>query len=155
MRKLSIMLFVLAVTAAACGGGSDTKTNASGTNTTGTLKANASASASVSANDYCGLQGKYAGLRNFTPTADRNTIKAQLEAVKAARDEAVAKAPAEIKADVRVLADAYDPFIAVMANANYDISKINFTDPALTKIATPEVQTAAQHLAAWAQTHCK
>jgi hypothetical protein len=154
MRRLLITLFAAGLTLAACGGSDTKSTNASASNTTVAGAAVADSSGGGSSK-YCGLEAKYSGLKDLNPTAgNADSIKATLETARTALKEAVAVAPTEIKADVRVLADAYDPFITALAKVNYDFTKVNFSDPAFAKLSSAEVQAAAQRVSDWAKTHC-
>jgi hypothetical protein len=147
-----MLLFVLALGAAACGGGDDNKsTNASDSDSTNTTEAASSAGGTGA---YCGLAAKYQGLEKLNPSGDINSIRASLEAARDALDRAVDVAPTEIKADVRVIADAYRPFIAALVKVNFDFTKINPSDPGFVGIQKPEVAAAAQRIAAWSSAHC-
>jgi imidazolonepropionase-like amidohydrolase len=151
MRKLVILLLTALFGLAACG--SDSKTeNASDTGDAVTTEVPDSKGG---ADAYCGLATKYSGLEKaFTPGADAATLKSSLETAKNALDDAVKVAPSEIKADVKVIANAYGPFIEAMAKANFDFTKVNPQDPAFADIQKPEVAEAAQRIEAWGKAHC-
>jgi hypothetical protein len=152
MRKLVVLLLTALLGLAACG--SDDKTeNASDSDAVTTTEAESSSSGDGDA--YCGLATKYSGLEKaFNPGADAANLRSSLETAKDALDDAVKVAPSEIKADVRVIADAYGPFIDAMAKANFDFTKINPQDPAFAEIQKPEVASAAQRIEAWGKAHC-
>jgi hypothetical protein len=154
MRKLVVLLLasLFVIGLAACGGGGDDKVStASDSDSTATTKAS---SGDGGGGAYCGLAAKYSGLQNFNPSGDAASIRATLENAKAALDESVRVAPSEIKADVRVIADAFGPFIEALAKANYDFTKLNPQDPAFAKIQDPQVTAASQRITAWAKAHC-
>ncbi|MEY2476966.1 MAG: hypothetical protein QOG87_2281, partial [Actinomycetota bacterium] len=119
MRKLVVLLFAVMFGVAACGsdGGDE---NASETGSTETTDA-PSDSGDKDGKAFCGLEAKYSGLdSSFAPGTDAATLRNSLETAKDALDEAVEVAPSEIKADVKVIADAYGPFIEAFAKANFD-----------------------------------
>ncbi|MDQ1372752.1 MAG: hypothetical protein QOJ09_90 [Actinomycetota bacterium] len=154
MRKLAMTLFVFAVTLAACGGSDNPATNAAGSKST-TTKAGVSASASASASaKFCGLSDKYSGLQTTSPNLDAAALRKQMETAKTALQEAVSAAPSEIKADLRIVADAYVPFIDALAKANFDFTKVNPQDAAFAKMQDPSVAAAATRIGDWAKAHC-
>jgi hypothetical protein len=152
MRKLVVLLLTALLGLAACG--SDSKTeNASDTGDAVTTEKPDSSDGGGDA--YCGLATKYSGLEKaFTPGGDAATLRQSLETAKDALADAVKVAPSEIKADVKVIADAYGPFIDAMAKANFDFTKINPQDPAFAEIQKPEIAAAAQRIEAWGKAHC-
>ena len=153
MRKLVVLLFTLlfVLGLAACGGGDDKTTTASDSDSTATTKGEDS---SGDGGAYCGLAAKYQGLQNFNPSGDTASIRSTLENAKAALNDAVRVAPSEIKADVRIIADAFGPFIEALAKVNYDFTKLNPQDPAFAKIQDPSVTAASQRITAWGKAHC-
>ncbi len=154
MRKLVVLLFAVVFGLTACGGSDDKVDNASEVETADATDA-PSSSGDGKNGTYCGLATKYSGLENsFGPGADANTLKASLETAKDALADAVKVAPSEITADVKVIADAYGPFIDAMAKADFDFTKINPQDPAFADIQKPEVAAAAQKIEAWGKANC-
>jgi hypothetical protein len=154
MRKLFVLLLTALLGLAACG--SDDKTeNASDTDAVTTTEAASGDDGGGGVDAYCGLSAKYAGLdKAFQPGADAASLRSTLETAKDALNEAVKAAPSEIKADVKVIADAYGPFIDAMAKANFDFTKINPQDPAFADIQKPEVAAAAERISEWGTAHC-
>ena len=151
MRKLVVLLFALMFGLAACGS-DDGSENASETGSSETTDAPKSSGGSSA---YCGLESKYSGLEDsFTPGTDAATLRTSLETAKDALAEAVKVAPSEIKADVKLIADAYSPFIEALAKANFDFTKINPQDPAFANIQKPEIAAAGQRVEAWSKANC-
>jgi hypothetical protein len=154
MRKLAVLLFAFTFGVAACGGSDDGAQNASDSDATDTTEAKKS-SGDGSASKFCGLESKYSGLDStLTPGTDAATIRKSLEQAKDALDEAVDVAPGEIKADVKVIADAYSPFIEALAKADFDFTKVNPQDPAFANIQKPEVAAAGERIETWTKANC-
>jgi hypothetical protein len=152
MRRLTVLLLITVLGLVACG--SDDKTeNASDSDAATTTEA--AASGGGDAKDFCGLSSKYENLQNFDPSADAATVRETLEATRDALDESVDAAPGEIKADVKIVTDAYGPFIESLAKVNFDFTKVDAADPSLAKVSTPEVQAAAERVDAWVDANCK
>jgi hypothetical protein len=155
MRKLVVLLAAALYFVAACGGSDDKTENASDSEAVTTTQASSSDDGGGGGDAYCGLAAKYSGLENsFAAGADAASLRSSLEKAKDALDDAVKVAPSEIKADVKVIADAYGPFIDAMAKANFDFTKLNPQDPAFAEIQKPEVAAAAQRIEAWGKAHC-
>ena len=154
MRKLVTLLFAVLFGVAACGGSDNKTENASDTNDVTTTEASGSSDGD-GGDAYCGLAAKYSGLENsFTPGADAAQLRSALETSKDALADAVKVAPSEIKADVKLIADAYVPFIEAMAKANFDFTKLNPQDPAFANLQKPEIAAASQRIEAWSKANC-
>ena len=153
MRRLAVLLLIALLGLAACG--SDDKTeNASDSDAVTTTEAEASGGGD--AKDFCGLESKYTGLEDsFRPGADAASVRASLETAQDALDDGVRLAPSEIKADMKIIADAFGPFIEAMAKANFDFTKVNPEDPAFANVQKPEVQAASARIDAWVDANCK
>lgn len=160
MRKITLGLVGLAAVLAACGGG--TKTTATGTQppSTGTSKP---VTGSAAGSDYCKLAKTYQAKSDEFTKAFQNVDFSKPESFKAAFQKlvpqfkqavaaALAVAPGEIKADLRLVSDAFLKYVTVLEKANYDFTKISPDD--LKSLTDPKVQSAAQRLTKYGSDKC-
>jgi len=166
MRRVRIVAAAAAVMAATasmagCGGGSAkpaaTATTVAAEGATLTTMAGATTASTFTGKgsaEFCGLaktyQDRITGLA--TRLSDPTQLKPFLDELSKAVKQAVDVAPAEIKADVKVLADAATSYVDAFAKAGYDYTKLSPDAPQ--KLATPEVQAAAARLSAYSKNVC-
>jgi hypothetical protein len=79
--------------------------------------------------------------------------KAQVDALSAQLDEAVAKAPADIKDDVQVLAGAVRPLFDAIRKSGYDLNNLDLSALPATAGDT-KVQDALQHVTTFVKDRC-
>jgi hypothetical protein len=154
MRKLIATLGLAVLLLGACGGGNDNKsTNANASSDT----TEAAASGGANFTDFCGAKAAFgAGASATAP--DPNAMKNAA----ANLDKAVQYAPSEIKGDVKIVADAFRPFLQVMASVNYDFTKL-MSDPSKqqqiqalsAKFNEADVKAASDRINAYVTAHCK
>jgi ABC-type glycerol-3-phosphate transport system substrate-binding protein len=146
-----------AITLAACGGGSSNDradapatTRLSDTQSAGTGPPDTNFTGAGSG-DYCRLARAYAtSAQKFT--APTNAAELRQVFADASRDinAAAAVAPAEIKADVQVVAQGLSAIIAGMEAADYDLTRLATTPPSL----PPNFDAASVRLEAYARDVC-
>lgn len=103
---------------------------------------------------FCNLAKTYSDQSKTLSTATTPTqLRTTLRDGRAAIDQAVSAAPAEIKSDVAVLAAAFGDVVDAFDKAGYDPNKVPAT--ALAKLQAPEFQTATIRLQAYLRTICK
>ncbi|MGH9278488.1 MAG: hypothetical protein ACRD12_10355, partial [Acidimicrobiales bacterium] len=67
----------------------------------------------------------------------------------------LAVAPAEIRADVKVLSDGLDRLIAVLAKYDYDSGRLAEAPDDLSSIDTPDFEAAGARVEAYTQRECR
>ncbi|HEX9695571.1 MAG TPA: hypothetical protein VGB64_04565 [Actinomycetota bacterium] len=125
MRKQAIVGMLLAAVLAACGGGSKV-----GDNTADAGQSNAPTTAPPQAAgggdcDYAKkFQENSEALGSQAGATGPDAVKKQMLDAAKAMDEAVSLAPAEIRPDVKKLADIYGQMINALAKYDFDYTKI-------------------------------
>lgn len=108
---------------------------------------------------FCGEWGALAAqsARLTAPTGPSTNVKESFEVANAYMKALADKAPAEIKGDFQVYAKFWSDYSAVMAKANYDMTKIA-TDPEMQKameaMADPKLDKAGANISAWIEKNC-
>lgn len=161
MARTRIPLLACAVALillSACGGGGDKKeaapttaapaaTAAPGASTAPTFSGQGSA-------QFCGLARTYN--ERFTSVSP-NATPAQLRTVaregQTALTEAVRSAPAEIKADLEVLARTFTTLLAELEKVNFEITRL--PPAAIQALSTPEFQASTVRFQAYLRDVCK
>ena len=87
------------------------------------------------------------------PGGSTAQLKADLEKADKAIHKAVDVAPAEIKPDVKVIADGFTTVVSAIAGVNYDLTKV--PPEALATFQTPEFSNSAARLQAYMTDVCK
>jgi hypothetical protein len=156
MRRLVLgMGLVAAIGLTGCGGGgSDNKaaptTVATSPATTVVVTGNDQA-----ATPFCQLARtyteKFAALLPAASANDAAKLKAVTTDAEAAIRQAKATAPAEIKADVTVVATTASDALTALQKNNFDLSK---TPEAVTKLQDPAFQASFTKLNNYARAHC-
>ena len=154
MRRLPIGIAVFAVLVLTGCGGGDSDETATTTPPTTTAEATNPTFSGAGSGRYCQLVATYSdrvsGLSRATSTpAQVRQLSTELGS---AIQEAVAVAPAEIKADVSLVAAAATDFLAGLERAGYDLNKV--PPESLQKFQAPDVQAATQRVTAYGQTVC-
>ncbi|MFN2609108.1 MAG: hypothetical protein ABR511_14645 [Acidimicrobiales bacterium] len=142
---------LLALTLAACGGGSTT-TSATPTSATPTTATTAAPTGQGS--QFCSLIKTYrdrlAGLSGARSTPAQ--IRQFATDLGTAIQQAVAVAPAEIKADATLVAGAAGDYLAALKAAGYDLSKL--PSSASARFSAPDVAAASTRLQDYANRTC-
>lgn len=160
MRRLSVAVAGAAIALAACGGG-ETPTAASGTKATSSPASKAVSGAAGS--DYCKLAKEYQarsdeftkafqGIDFSKPESFRAAFQKLIPQFKEAVAAALAVAPGAIKADLKLVSDAFLTYVGLLEKVKYDFSKLSPED--LQSLTDPKVQAAAQNLAKYGQEKC-
>jgi hypothetical protein len=136
MRKLGVLVVVVVLAlGAACGGDDGDGASASG---------------------FCAAQAKNVdALQQQQPTSTPASLKELYERLDDTLDEAVDKAPSEIKDDMQTVADAYKPFVDELRKVDYDFTKLNFQSEAFQKLSSQEMRDATQRISAYYERTCK
>jgi hypothetical protein len=151
-----VVLLVLA----GCSSGGDDKaaptTTAAGTPSTGptsTVRPVDTSFTGQNSTQFCTLARTYND--RFTQVGT-NPTPAQLRIVaregQTAITQAVTAAPAEIKNDVQVLANAFGSLLSELEKVNYDVSKL--PPSAVTSLTAPEFQASTTRFQAYLRTVC-
>ena len=169
LRKLAILLVLVAFGAAACGssskgasgttsstaaGSGSTPTAGGGTTTTGAPTTTGKVSGDSGSN-FCDLVRNYVGTfkgTNFTGTTD---LKALYQNVGPALQHAESVAPSAIKPDFQTFLTAFNPILTTLAKYDYDFTKIPQSDYAsFQSMGTPAVKAASAHIEAYVEQVC-
>jgi hypothetical protein len=143
---------------AGCGGSStDTATKASSTTAPVGGEATATTAPGYSGRGsarFCALLSTYsARLQDLgAKLGDPSQLKPYLQELSSDIKQAESAAPAEIKADVQLLAGVYNDFLAAVDKAGYDFTKVPAA--AREKLQSAEVQAATARLSAYGTTVC-
>ena len=155
MRRAVATMGLLTLLLAGCGGDSDDAAPGAGPTTTAAAATPGSVDTDFTGQDserFCELLRTYNTRFEGLGITDPTQLKALATEAEAALREAVALAPAEVKGDVNVVAAASTGFFKVLAQANYDFTRV--TPDALAGLQTPEVQASTQRLGAYGQKVC-
>jgi len=115
--------------------------------------------ASVAAQEFCGVVQQQRAVLQGTELAgllaggNADAWKAYLDKVTAMNQQLVDTAPAEIKADVKILQDTTVALKAKLAAVNYDVSKVG-TAQLVQILQTPERKAATAAIVAYVKTNC-
>ncbi len=134
-----------------CGGGSDD--DAAPASTTAPPPTSAVVGNDQAGAPFCQLYRTYAEKFSSLLAAanDPVRLKAATTDAEAAIRQSQATAPAEIKADVTVVATAAGQALTALQKNNFDLSR---TPEALTRLQEPAVQTSVAKLGTYARAHC-
>jgi hypothetical protein len=140
-----VLVSLTALLLTGCAAGNQNRASARSSGTTASPVATSPASgagASESASEYCALAGPANAALAASAEANGDTpAGAQL---KTNLEEALAKAPAEIKGDVQVMADIEIPILDGKVPQD-QIEK---------HVGDPRMQNAVRHIAEWSRAHC-
>ncbi len=148
-----LVVGIVAVVALAACGGSDKKattTTISPLTTTKSIDTNFTGAGSA---EFCDLAKTLNTDISGATGGSTAQLKADLEKADAAIHRAVDIAPAEIKPDVKVIADSFTTAVTAIAGANYDLTKV--PPAALATFQTPEFSNSAARLQAYMTDVCK
>jgi len=141
-----VVAVVVAAIIAGCGGGGSAKST--------TASTAAGDSATQGPDEFCGLIKTYsdrlAGLSQASSTPTQ--IRSFAQDLGSAITSAVAAAPADIKADVTVVAGAADDYLASLKSADYDLAKL--PPDAAQGFQAPDVAAAAARLQTYSHDVC-
>lgn len=102
---------------------------------------------------FCALARSYkATSKNLGSAATPDQLRANLDVARTAINQALVRAPGEIKPDVAVLARAFSDLFDAFQAANFDAGAVSPT--ALAKLETPEFQAATVRFEAYLHTVC-
>lgn len=166
-HRLALLLTALALVGAACGGGSDTtatddnaapatdattapadvSTTSTAATTTTVEEQRNTPSGSGADSEYCTRAQEDQTFEGFNVFSD--DLEGEIERLLAMMAEAEAAAPDEIADDVRTLFNAFRELAALLAEYEYDLMAIPPDDPRLTGMDTPELEQAANNVAAY------
>jgi len=162
LAAVSLMALLLA----ACSG---TKTDVTGTPTGGAAATTAAGTAQATTTTPAGLAASSKLCSDWAataaqqaevsgqPTGSSADTKADFDAMAAYMKALADQAPAEIKGDFQVYAKFWSDYAAVMAKANYDVTRMA-TDPEMQKamqaMSDPKLQQATVNIQNWMQKNC-
>lgn len=159
MNRFVRLLAVMALLVAACGGGDDagvtSTAEADGASSSTTTSAPATTSAVVAnpSDDFCGFMADYAENVDFSPTAMNpaqleDLFKENLDAI----DRAIRIAPGDIKGDVEMFAEAYEGFIGLLEEYDFNFIAMGdaIDDPRLLAMEDPALEEAGERI----ETYC-
>lgn len=155
MRRAAVAaLACAAVFAGACGGGDDSGASASAKASAG----DGESAAAIAAAAQRACDGREAV--NFASTygqALSESNSEDLRTVAAALEDAADAAPAEIRADFRLVVEAIGPFLELFAEAGGDFRTLA-EDPEFKRraerVGSEEVQQASGRVNTWFEEHC-
>ena len=137
---------------AACGG-SDDKDSTTTTSPLVTSQPVDTSFSGAGSTEFCTLSKSFStGFDRIGPNASTAQLRSNLEEADKAIHQAVDVAPSEIKADVKVIADGFTAVAGVIANANYDLTKV--PPDALATFQSPDFSNAAARLQAYLANVC-
>jgi hypothetical protein len=151
---------VCLVALAACGGDGKSTTATEGGNGSATTKAAADSgkAGDVFCNDAVKLASEMAdAVAPSTGQGSAGDLEASVKQAETFFKQLADKAPAEIKSDFKVYADAFAAYAKVMAKYDYDFTKL-MSDPeaekALEALNDPKLEQAGKNIEAWIDKNC-
>jgi hypothetical protein len=155
MRRLVVSMgLVAAIGLTGCGGGSGEKAAPTTVSTSPPVTA-ALVGNDQAASPFCQLArtytDKFTALLGSAQSNDAAKLKAASTDAESAIRQAQATAPAEIKADVTVVATTAKDALAALQKNNFDLNK---TPDAVSKLQEPAFQASFAKLNAYARAHC-
>jgi hypothetical protein len=146
MRKLVVLIAVLAMFASACGGGGDDNVDGeSGSDGDGDGE-------TLSADEWCGFNEGVEDLNLFGASADFNGLESSIQGFLDVVDEVEDRAPEEIKDDIAVMGEAMAEFDEVLSEVDYDFLALSEAD--LAALDIPEVEQASENISRYADENC-
>lgn len=156
MRRLFIGVgaLIVVVVVAACGGNGSSDTARSTTPTTAAPAGTGTTFSGRDSGEFCGLVRTYRDRLSGLTAA--NTTQAQVRQLATDLDsaiqQAVVVAPAEIKTDVTLVANAAADYLAALQRAGYDFAKM--PQDAAAKFQAPDVVAASGRLQDYSRSVC-
>jgi len=150
MRRSALAAVSLALTVALSGCSNGDNSEGASTPTTGGRAGRAS-----TGDPFCDFYRDYSqrfGRIDPRGAAEPNALRALFQEAATALGEAHATAPEAVKADVKVLNDAFAQFTAVFEQAGFDITKVQL--PAIERINTPQFTDANRRIDTYMRQHC-
>ena len=148
---------VLASLVGGCGGSSKSSATRATTTAPVTADTTVTTAPNYSGKDsaeFCALAATYpAKLQQLAAkVSDPSQLEPYLKELSNDVDEAVSVAPAEIKADMQLVARAVDGFVAAAARADYHFERV--PADASARLQAPDVQAASARLSAYGSKVC-
>ena len=153
MRRLVVSVGLVAVLGlAGCGGGGDDE-EAAPTTTVPPTTTTAAVGDDQAGTPFCQLAKtyaeKYASI--LTVANDPAKLRAATTDAESAIRQAQATAPAEVKADVTLVATTASQVLTALQRNNFDLSR---TPEAITRLQEPSFTTALSNLNRYGRAHC-
>ena len=160
-RAMSILLVVVVAIVAGCGGSNKTATSAattapSTTSATTTSAGVPSFASATNCQQLAGVGAKFAQAMSGATSGGKLDLQTAVNAYQAL----ASVAPAQIRPDLQVMAQAFSSFAAALSKAGYTPGKV----PTAAQIAgvqtaaqvfsQPRLRAAAQRLSVWAHQNC-
>jgi len=156
----AVLATVVVVIAAGCGGSSK-KSSASATTAPATTQATTTSALPTFAStkncaELAALGNKMSQATQAASGKGSTDLAAEAKAFKAMADAA----PSEIRGDFETFATAFDDYAQALAKAGYkpgtvpNAGQLAQMMKAVKAFSAPELQTAVQHITAWAQKNC-
>ena len=154
MRRLAAFGFVALALLGACGSSGDDTSAEAGGDTAGALSKLAAGSAAA---DVCGgREAVNIGAAFSAALSKANEV--DYTDVAAALRKAADAAPAEIKDDFRVIADAEGPFLKILAETDLSnfmaLAQNSEYQAAIAKLGEADFQAASRNVNDWFASHC-
>ncbi|MDQ4070168.1 MAG: hypothetical protein M3203_11960 [Actinomycetota bacterium] len=152
MRRLLVTMVLAAVLGlTGCGGGDDDQ--AAPTTSAPPPPTTAAVGNDQAGTPFCGLMRTYSErFAALLPAAnDPAQLRAALTDAESAIRQAQATAPAEIKADVTLVATTAGQVLAALQRNDFDLSR---TPEAVTRLQEPRFQTALSNVNRYGRAHC-
>lgn len=156
-RVATASLALFLVLLAGCSGSKGSFIGLKTTTTVGTSAPTVSVTAgptTTNSNPYCQFLTTFNdqfGKIN-TGLTDPTQFKMVMQQAAASVQQAQATAPADIKADLKTIGDAFQQLLGVFAAANYDITKVSLNS--LQQLSSPSLVGAANRVDAYTKSHC-
>jgi hypothetical protein len=156
VKSLFAVAILLAIGTAACGSSSKTSTgsvtSAPGSSTESTGSPGAAGTTTTiklsgsSSSNFCDLaRADDKAFSSSSPAGvSPSDLKKQYENLGPALQQAADKAPSAIKGDFQVFLNAFKPYLQALADANYDVTKLNVSS--LQGLDSPAVDAASNHI---------
>jgi len=154
---LGVCAFVVLALAGCSGGGGDDKASPTTVPAAGAPTTAVPVPTSFTGQDstqFCTLARTYnERFTNVGPNPTREQLRTATREGQTAITQALNAAPAEIKGDVQLLANAFDGFLTELEKVNFEASRLPPT--ALAQLSAPEFQASTTRFQAYTRSVCK
>jgi hypothetical protein len=152
MKKVLLVLFAcFALVTAACGGGGDD----SGSDSSGDDGSDGAVAKGDPDSDFCELARKFTkDFEDSSNAQNANDQAAVFKDLRAAIEKLEDKAPDEIEADVKVVADAFRESDDLLKKYDYDFTKVPEEEASKISLQDPEVTKSSDRVESYFEKTC-
>jgi len=159
-RATSVLLVAVTALVAGCGGSGNAPTSSPTTAPASSASSSASGGTSFASSTNCGDLRSLAAKYSQAVSAAFSGGHYNLQTAVSAYQSLANAAPAEIRPDLQVVAQAFASFASALTKAGYTPGKVPTASQraaiqrAVQAFNSPQLRAAGQRLTAWGRTHC-